>query len=141
MPELFDWRRESALSGKQPMRMNKILIVEDEEALSRVMAEKLKNGGYETEIAKDGAEALPMAKKFQPDLILLDLLLPQKNGFEVLRDLKKEGSLKDVPVIVLSNLDQDEDIKKAMAGGAVDYFVKSQHPINEIIEKVAAHLI
>jgi len=120
--------------------MSKILIVEDEEVLSRVMSEKLKNGGYKTEIANDGAEALLMAKKFKPDLILLDLLLPKKNGFEVLRDLKKDGSLKDIPVIVLSNLDQDEDIKQAMTSGAVDYFVKSQHPINEIIEKVGAHM-
>lgn len=120
--------------------MNKILIVEDEEALSRVMAEKLKNGGYETEIARDGAAALPMARKFRPDLILLDLLLPKKNGFEVLGDLKKNTDLKNIPVIVLSNLDQDEDIKKAMAGGAADYFVKSQHPINEIIEKVGENM-
>lgn len=121
--------------------MNKILIVEDEDALSRVMSEKLKSGGYETEIARDGAAAFPAARKFKPDLILLDLLLPKKNGFEVLDDLKKNTDLRNIPVIVLSNLDQDEDIKKAMAGGAADYFVKSQHPINEIIEKVGENMV
>lgn len=121
--------------------MSKILIVEDEEALFCVMAEKLESEGYKTKIAKDGAEVAPMAKKFRPDLIILDLLLPKKNGFEVLDDLKRSMDLKNIPVIVLSNLDQDEDIKKAMAGGAVDYFVKSQHPINEIIEKVGENMV
>jgi len=114
----------------------KILIVEDEDVLSLVLEEKFKSEGYEIMIAKDGEEAIPKAKKFKPDAILLDLILPKKGGLEVLESLKDNSELKLIPVVVLSNLEGDEIIKKALALGAADYFVKTQHPIAEIIEKV-----
>jgi len=114
----------------------KILIVEDEDVLSLVLEEKLKNEGYEVMIAKDGEEAVPKAEKFKPDAILLDLILPKKGGLEVLEALKSNSALKLTPVIVLSNLEGDETIKNALSLGAVDYFVKTQHPIAEIIEKI-----
>ena len=118
----------------------KILIIEDEEVLSLVLGEKFKNEGYETMIASDGQEAQPKAEKFRPDVILLDLILPKKGGLEVLEDFKMDAELKIIPVIVLSNLETDETIKKALSLGAVDYFVKTQHPIAEIVEKVGALL-
>ncbi len=114
----------------------KILIVEDEESLAFVLKEKLDKSGFETKVAKDGETALTLARAFKPELILLDLVLPKKDGFSVLRELKADPELEIVPVIVLSNLGEDENIKKAFALGAKDYFVKSQHPINEIVEKI-----
>jgi two-component system response regulator VicR len=119
----------------------KILIVEDEEALSAVMREKLEKEDYEVEVVNNGEDAVPMCKKFNPDLIMLDLILPKKHGLEILKDLKADINLKGVPVIVLSNLDTDTDIKKALELGADDYFVKAHHPINEIVEKVKAYSI
>jgi DNA-binding response OmpR family regulator len=119
----------------------KILIVEDEEVLSLVLGEKFNNEGYEIMIAKDGDEAQPKAKKFKPDVILLDLILPKKGGLDILEDFKKDSELKPIPVIVLSNLETDETIKKSLALGAIDYFVKTQHPIAEIVEKVNALFI
>jgi len=116
----------------------KILIVEDEDVLSLVLEEKFKNEGYDVMIAKDGEEAQPKIEKFKPDVILLDLILPKKGGMEVLESIKSDSELKLIPVIVLSNLEGDEIIKSALSLGAVDYFVKTQHPIAEIVEKVEA---
>lgn len=114
----------------------KILIIEDEESLAFVLQEKLGGVKFETKVAKDGEVALPMVRSFKPELILLDLILPKKDGFTILKELKTDPELSMIPVIVLSNLGEDENIKKAFALGAKDYFVKSQHPINEIIEKI-----
>lgn len=114
----------------------KVLIVEDEEALSSVLQEKFNNEGYETKIARDGEEVLGLAESFRPDMILLDLILPKKDGLAVLAELKANPKLKTMPVIVLSNLSGDESIKKALSLGAEDYYVKTQHPISEIVEKV-----
>ncbi|MFA6407515.1 MAG: response regulator [Candidatus Paceibacterota bacterium] len=114
----------------------RILIVEDEQALAKVLEEKLIKSGFEVKIAGDGEAALYAAGVFKPEMILLDLILPKKDGFEVLKELKASPTLATIPVIVLSNLGEDENLKKAFALGAKDYFVKSQHPINEIIDKV-----
>ena len=115
-----------------------ILIVEDEDVLSSVLEEKFKNEGYDVMVAHDGEEAQPKAVKFKPDIILLDLILPKKLGLAVLEGLKSDAELKLIPVIVLSNLEGDETIKKALSLGAEDYFVKTQHPIAEIVEKVGS---
>ena len=114
----------------------KILIIEDEEALAKVLAEKFEREGFEVKIARDGAEAFPLAMSFRPDVIALDILLPKKNGLEVLKELKSDSELKSIPVVMLSNLDSDEDIKNSISLGAADYFVKSQHLIKEIVEKM-----
>ena len=119
----------------------KILIVEDEEVLSKVLREKFENEGFETEIAIDGEMVMDMVKKTKPDLVLLDLLLPKKLGLEVLKEMKLDAEVKDVKVLVLSNLDDDQDIKTALSLGAVDYFVKTQHPLKEIVEKAKGHLL
>jgi len=116
----------------------KILIVEDEDVLSLVLEEKFKDEGYQVMIAKDGEEAQPKMEKFKPDIVLLDLILPKKGGLEILESIKAKPELKATPVIVLSNLEGDETIKKALFLGAIDYFVKTQHPISEIVEKVGA---
>jgi DNA-binding response OmpR family regulator len=114
----------------------KILIVEDEVALSRVLQDKFRSEGFDASVAQNGEVAFTEASRIKPDIIVLDLLLPKKDGFEVLGELKADADLKMIPVIVLSNLGEDENIKRAIQLGAADYFVKTQHPINEIIEKV-----
>jgi DNA-binding response OmpR family regulator len=117
----------------------KILIVEDEKALSAVIKEELAGAKHEVKVAEDGQEGLDLAKSFKPDVLLLDLLLPKKSGLDVLSELKADPSLKTIPVIVMSNLAEDETIKKALALGAEDYFVKTQHYAYEIVEKVQKH--
>lgn len=119
----------------------KVLIIEDEEALRKVLQEKMERSGFDTFAAKDGVEGWDMAKSKNPDIILLDLVLPKRSGFEVLDMLKKDDELKNIPVIVLSNLAEDENLKKALAQGAEDYFVKAEHPINEVVEKVKDRLM
>lgn len=119
----------------------KILIVEDEKALAVVLGEKLEKLEHDVKIAEDGERAITLARSFKPEMILLDLILPKKDGFAVLKELKADHELSEVPVIVLSNLGEDDNIKRALSLGAKDYFVKSQHPINEIVEKIeAAHI-
>ncbi|MFZ2167665.1 MAG: response regulator [Minisyncoccia bacterium] len=118
----------------------KILVVEDEEALAKIFAEKLNEAGYLIEIAGDGEAALSLAKSFNPDGIVLDLRIPKKDGFEVLEALKMDEALRAIPVIVVSNLMLDTDIKRALQLGAADYFVKAEHPINAIVEKITTML-
>jgi len=114
----------------------KILIAEDNKDISWIWKEGLKAKKHTIKIAEDGEAAISTAKSFLPDVILLDLVMPKKDGMTVLKELKADEKVKNIPVIVLSNLGGDESIKQAMSLGAVDYFVKSQHPVYEIIEKV-----
>lgn len=120
--------------------MNHILIVEDEEFLVRALKDNLTSEGSSVSVAMDGEAVFDEIKKHKPALILLDLLLPKKNGFDVLKELKASPEWQLIPVIVLSNLGEDSEIKRALELGASDYFVKSQHPIQEVIEKVKEYL-
>jgi DNA-binding response OmpR family regulator len=113
----------------------KILLVEDDEVLAKVIDEELVEAGFEIFQAYDGESGLAMAREKKPDLILLDILLPKKNGFDVLETLKKLPEA-HIPVIILSMLGSDDDIKKGLRLGANDYVVKSQHALPEIVEKV-----
>lgn len=121
--------------AKQP---TKILIAEDDPFLMKVLGTILKDEGFEVELAKDGAEAL---KKIQDDgysLVLLDLIMPKKTGFEVLEEAKKEGV--KTPILVFSNLSQDEDKEEALSLGAREYFVKSDMSIDDVAAAVKKYL-
>lgn len=120
--------------------MNHVLVVEDEEFLVRALTDNLIAENCTVAVAMDGEAVFERLKEKKPALILLDLLLPKKNGFDVLRDLKAHPEFKLIPVVVLSNLGEDVEIKRALELGANDYFVKSQHPIQEVIEKVQEYL-
>lgn len=126
----------SKISKVKQNTVMKILIVEDEQVLSKVLKEKFDKAGFETKVSGDGEAAILDSKSFLPEIIVLDLVLPKKSGFEVLKAVKADPETKMIPVIVVSNLGEDSDIKQALSLGAKDYFVKSQHPINEIVEKV-----
>jgi DNA-binding response OmpR family regulator len=118
------------------MNKIKILLAEDDEVLSKVVHEELIEAGFESFQAYDGEASLQLAREKKPDLILLDVLMPKKNGFDVLEDLKKSLETKEIPVIMLTMLGSDDDIKKGLRLGANDYIVKSQHALPEIVEKV-----
>jgi DNA-binding response OmpR family regulator len=114
----------------------KILIIDDDEDFLSILDMKFKKEGFFTIIAKDGEEGISLAKSEKPDIILLDMALPKKGGLEVLADLKSDEISKNIPVIILSNFSEDENIKKAISLGAADYFIKADNSISEISEKV-----
>lgn len=118
----------------------RILLVEDDKFLSLALGDKLTREGFTVVKAANGEEALAKVRLERPDLILLDLIMPQKTGFEVLADIKLEPSTRDIPVIVLSNLGQEVDIKKAKDLGASDYLVKSDVEMRTVVEKIKAEL-
>ena len=120
--------------------MNHILIVEDEEFLVRALKDNFEAEGAQIAVASNGDDAMKLIRGARPDIILLDLLMPKRDGFFVLEELKRNPEWTLIPVIVLSNLGGDGEIKRALELGADDYFVKSQHPIEEVIERVHEYL-
>jgi len=116
--------------------MKKILFVEDESALQKTFGETLRQRGYDVISALDGEAGLRMAKIKKPDLILLDLILPKMSGFEVLKKIKEDKEIKDIPVIVLTNLEQMEDVDRVIALGATTYLVKTKYTLDEVVEKI-----
>jgi len=116
--------------------MAKVLVVEDDRFLVSAYRAKLEKAGYEVQIASDGDEALAVLKTFTPDVMLLDLVMPRRDGFSTLEEIKKDAKLAKIPVIVTSNLGQKEDIDKAMGLGANDYIIKSDLSIDELVSKV-----
>lgn len=115
-----------------------ILVIEDEPSIATALKLKLEHEGFSVDIAGNGAEGVPMATKGKYDLILMDLVMPEMDGFAVLEAFKEKGF--KTPVIVSSNLSQDEDIEKAKKLGAVDYYVKSNIPLSAIVDRVKENL-
>ena len=118
----------------------KILIVEDDRFLRELMAKKLAAEGFDVKEAVDGEDGIKKAKEEKPNLILLDLILPGIDGFEVLSRIKEDPSLEVIPVIILSNLGQREDVERGLKLGADDYLVKAKFTPSEIISKIKALL-
>ena len=116
--------------------MKKILLVEDDQFLVRVYKLKLEKQGYEVIYLEDGREVLQTVRVEKPDLVVLDLILPKKDGVEVLKELKGNTETKDVPVLVLSQLGMPEDIEKSKEAGAIDHLVKSQNSFAEVVTEV-----
>lgn len=116
--------------------MKKILIVEDDTYLANAYRVKLTKAGFEIKNAFDGEEALSILETFTPDLILLDIVMPKKDGFATLEAIKADEKLKSIPVILASNLGQKEDMDKGMKLGASDFFVKTDFTLNNLIEKI-----
>jgi len=113
-----------------------ILIVEDDEFLRGLINKKLASEGFGVISAIDGEDGIKKAKEDKPDLVLLDLVLPNIDGFEVLSKIREDASISKTPVIILSNLGQKEDIDKGMKFGATDYIIKAQFTPEEIVERV-----
>ncbi len=122
-------------------KKKKILFVEDDKFLRKVYKEKFERAGFEFLEAITGQEGIHKALIEKPDLILLDLMLPGKNGFEVLIDLKSNPKTKKIPVIILSNLGQESDRKKGLSLGALDYLVKPEISLSEVVNKVKEYFL
>ena len=114
----------------------KILVVEDDNVLREVLAEKLRQSGYEAVQAEDGEEAMEIVKSDAPSLILLDILMPRKGGMEVMEELAADPELSKIPVIVISNSGQPVEVKRARELGAKDFLIKAVFDPNEVLEKV-----
>lgn len=114
----------------------KILLIEDEAALQKTFGDVLEQEGYNIVGAMDGETGLNMAKTEKPDLILLDLVLPKMHGFEVLKHLKEDEETKDIPIIVLTNLEAMGDVERALELGATTYLVKASYTLEEVVQKI-----
>lgn len=116
--------------------MKKILVVEDDNFLASAYRVKLTKAGFEVKNALDGEEAIDILQSYTPDLILLDIVMPRKDGFATLSEIKANDKWKNIPVILASNLGQKEDIDKGMRLGATEFFIKTDFSLNNLIEKI-----
>lgn len=124
------------------MDNKKILVVEDDPFIVDIYRTKLSQSGFEVEAAFNGLEATNKLRddERKPDMILLDIMMPYMDGLEVLSGIKNDPATRDIPVIMLTNLSQREQIDEAMGLGAVDFLIKSHFTPSEVLEKINAHL-
>ncbi|NCU41587.1 MAG: response regulator [Candidatus Moranbacteria bacterium] len=118
------------------MENKNILIVEDDSSMRALLEEAFIGAQFIVYTSKDGEDAIDKIARYIPDVVLLDVILPKKDGFEVLKQIRENPSLKSIPVILLTNLERSEDVEKALSFGATTYLVKSNYTLREIIEKV-----
>jgi len=116
--------------------MAKIIFVEDEPTLQKTLCDILLKEGYDVKTAFDGIAGLEMIKREKPDLVLLDLILPKMDGFTVLKKMREDAEIKDIPVMVLTNLEGTSDVEKVLELGATTYLVKANYELREVVEKV-----
>lgn len=123
---------------KQPVSSGKkfILVAEDDNFYANIYKVKLAKEGYDVTVVGNGEWVMKAVAKRKPNLILLDLVMPVMDGFETLKELKSDASYKSIPVIVLSNLSQDEDVQRVKSLGALDYLVKTNISIHDVVEKI-----
>lgn len=131
-------KENNSMTEQQAQKI--ILLVEDDDFVGRAYKDGLCRAGFLVETAKDGNEAVKKAKSARPDLIILDLVMPLKNGFEVLEELRKDQAFNAVPIVVVSNLGQETDIEKAMQLGATGYLVKNQFSMKQMIDYIQKYL-
>ncbi len=122
--------------GNSPQHGEEVLVVEDDQFLRDLIVKKLNEEGLKTIQAIDGEEGLRMARERKPAIVLLDLILPGIDGFEVLKQIKADPAMSDMPVLILSNLGQKDDIDRGLKLGAVDYLIKAHFTPGEIVQKV-----
>ena len=118
------------------MAAKKILFIEDDPFLIDIYSNKIKQAGFSVEVAEDGERGLQKIKEEKPDLVLLDIVLPKMDGWEVLEKIRQEESLKDLKVVILSNLGQKEEVDKGLALKATKYLIKAHYTPSEVIEEI-----
>lgn len=131
------------MDEQQPVvanRRRKVLLVEDDEGLAQVYTTRLEVEGFEVKRVPNGEDALATAIEFKPDLILLDVMMPKVNGFDVLDIIRHTPETLNVKIVMLTALSQEADKKKALDMGADDYLVKSQVVIADVVERIKTHL-
>lgn len=117
------------------MDKHKVLLVEDDSFLIDILIQKFESDKYNVLHADNGKDAIKIAHEEEPEVILLDIILPGMNGFEIIEKLKSDQMTADIPVVFLSNLGQKEDIEKGKELGAVDFIVKANHSLDEIVQR------
>lgn len=113
-----------------------VLLVEDDKFLSSLLRNRMEKENINVVYAEDGEAAIQSLRQIKPDLVLLDIILPKKSGFEVLETIQQDPTLKDGPVVIISNLGQDEDVLRGKDLGAIEYFVKAQTSIDDLIDRI-----
>jgi len=123
--------------------MKTILLVEDDKFLSALLKNRLEKESFNVIHAEDGEEAVNILRtsSSKPDLVLLDIILPKKNGFEVLEEIKQDIEFKNLPIIIISNLGQDDDLSRGKELGATEYYIKAQTSIDDLISKIKSFTI
>ncbi|MBD3208652.1 MAG: response regulator [Candidatus Nealsonbacteria bacterium] len=121
--------------------MKKILLVEDDPFLVDIYSTKLENAGFSVEVAPDGRTGLQKIREGEFDLVVLDIVLPQMDGWEVLREVKKDPQLQNVRIFVFSNLGQKEEVEKGLEMGAVKYFIKAHFTPQDIVDEIKKTLL
>lgn len=116
--------------------MAKLLIVEDDAVLRKALGEYLGTEGFEVIYAEDGEIGSRLALSEKPNLILLDIVLPKKDGYQVLREVKENSDTKHIPIVLLTNLGSISDVEKALEMGATTYLVKADYKLEEVTEKI-----
>ncbi|MCX6791263.1 MAG: response regulator [Candidatus Gribaldobacteria bacterium] len=116
--------------------MKNILLIEDEEIMSGLLQKKLSDVGYKVTVARDGEEGINLLKQEKPDLVLTDIVMPKKDGFEVLEAMKADPQLSNIPVIVISNSGQPVELERVKHLGARDWLIKTEFDPKEVIEKI-----
>ncbi|TSC75968.1 MAG: response regulator receiver protein [Parcubacteria group bacterium Gr01-1014_30] len=116
--------------------MKSILLVEDDPFLIDIYSTKLKEAGFSVDVAPSGKECLQKLKQELPDLLLLDIVLPEVDGWEIIRKIKEDAKLKDLKVVVLSNLGQKDEVEKGLAFGAVKYLIKAHYTPSEVVNAI-----
>ncbi len=116
--------------------MKQILLIEDDPFLIDIYSTKLKDSGFLVEVASDGEQALEKVKAKKPDLVLLDIVLPKVSGWEILRKIKAEASLKNLKIIILSNLGQKEEVEKGIHLGVSKYLIKAHYTPSQVVEEI-----
>lgn len=116
--------------------MKTILFIEDEPLLQKITAEILTQEGFNVKSALDGEAGLKMIMELKPNLVLLDLILPKKDGFEVLKEIKANEETKNIPVIILTNLEGTPDVERALELGATTYLVKANYELEDVVKKI-----
>lgn len=116
--------------------VKKILLVEDDVFMLDLLSDKLRKSGFDISVAVDGEECMKVLESLKPDLVLLDIVMPKMDGLDVLRRIKASQELSTIPVIVLSNLGQKEEVDRAVDLGAKDYIIKANFTTKEIVEKL-----
>lgn len=125
------------MAGK---KTSTILIIEDDSFISDMYKIKFESEGFGVKVATDGIQGLEVAQRWQPDLVLLDVVMPKMDGFTVLQNFKEKPEVRDIPVIMLTNLGQKDSVSKALKLGAADYIIKAHFTPLEVVEKIKEFL-
>jgi CheY-like chemotaxis protein len=118
----------------------KILLIEDEELIIKLLSKKLASIGYEVSLAMNGEDGLRRMKVWHPDIVLLDIIMPKKGGFEVMEEMKRDVGLSSIPIIIISNSGQPLELGRAQKLGAMDWLVKTEFDPKEVVEKIKKYI-